>query len=96
MEKSGELANFISIDDVIRKVWRQQSKNGHEVWKIMELYDINLLEPEEKLLDKHKAHIIWAGRFPFPKRPASKIYKLSGNDKIVMEGLFTRFKQEME
>jgi hypothetical protein len=56
-------------------------KNGHDFFKIIEHYNIELTETENKIFKELISFTSWAGRFPFPIREHEIVNFENGNGK---------------
>jgi len=94
MKENGSLSNFKSINEIIKKEWKKAS---HNPLKLCEKYDVKLNEKEKELIENHLDHMVWAGRFPFPKRVENikSDQTLGGTQKDDMNRLILRFANEM-
>ncbi len=88
------MSNYDSINTIILNEW---GKASHNPIKLCEKYDIKLNDKEKELIENHLDHMVWAGRFPFP-RNSKKIksdQNLGGTQKEDMNRLVLRFANEM-
>jgi len=94
MKENGALLKYNSINEVINKEW---GKASHNPIRLCEKYGIKLSDNEKELIENHLDHMLWAGRFPFP-RNSDKIKSnqiLGGSQKEDMNKLILRFADEM-
>lgn len=92
--------NQVEIPDfntLKKNVWKIQ--NGHDLPKLIRLFDINLAASEDNLLLRLKNFIVWAGKYHIPtdsKTFSENTYKgkfLSiSHDKRTLAGLFKKIR----
>ena len=73
---SGEIVNY---SDFMKK-WGGH-RNGHDFFKLIEHYKIELTETENKIFNELISFTSWAGRFPFPIKEHEIVDFENGNGK---------------
>ena len=61
--ENGSISTF---NDFLQK-WRGKT-DGHDYFKIIDFYKIELSQSEKILLENFVSYTSWAGRFPYPKK----------------------------
>ena len=99
MKEDGTLSNYSSISKLIKKEWKIGKEDiSHNPIRLCEKYGIKLSDNEKELIENHLDHMLWAGRFPFPKRveDIKSEQSLGGSQKEDMNKLILRFTNEMK
>jgi hypothetical protein len=73
---NGDIKNFGEF----MKKWGG-NKDGHNFFKIIDFYKIEISDIDNKIFDELKSFAIWAGRFPFPRREEDIVLFESGKGK---------------
>ncbi len=89
-----EISDFNTLK---KNVWKIQ--NGHDLPKLVRLFDINLTAPEDNLLIRYKNFIIWASKYHIPmdiKTFSENTYKgkflIISHDKKILDRLLKKIK----
>ena len=65
---SGEISTF---NNFLNK-WKGKT-NGHDFFKIIDTYKIEINEYDKKILNEMSQFTSWAGRFPYPKKESKVV-----------------------
>lgn len=86
---NGDIKNFSEF----MKKWGG-SRDGHNFFKIIDFYKIEISDVDNEIFDELKSFAIWAGRFPFPRREEEIL--LFENGQIKRGSLGEDYTQEID
>lgn len=99
MVQDGTLSKFKDFSEVLNS-WKG---NGHDVLFIAKKFNIDLSDGEVKMIKRYLPQMVWAGRFPRPKKKeevkeyesGKKQLEHKGEDYKILDCLINRLEKEM-